>query len=170
MIRLCITELWLFVGLNVEFIKRLVVSLECQFIRLSKSVPAAENHYSFQFNTVVKYINCRIEMFEKTILDNQNLHTLSNNVEQLYVSNKNKLSDIENEIPKQLVSVQGLIDQNMENMKHILTSNNEELKLNLDDFDQQLSKKPKLISNDVYNVLDVCSKSGMYYSFIKFNS
>jgi len=142
-------------SLNVEFVKRLIVSLERQFVELLKSVSAAGNKHLFQFNTIVKNINYRIAVFEKTILNTQVLHTLSNNVE-LYASNKNGISDIENKVPKQVLSVQGLTNQNT---KHILALDNKKPKLNLHDVDQQLSKKPKPISTDVHSVSNFFNKS-----------
>jgi len=135
--------------------------MESQFVKLLKSVP--ENHIAFQCKTVINNIKHHIEIFENKILDTQVLQTLSNNNTELHTSNKKNVSGIENKVSYEL-KVHGLTNQNTKNMKHMALDNGKQ-KVKLDNqksyLDNQLSKNPKLISNDVQDILNMSNKSGM---------
>lgn len=162
-------------GVNVDFIKHFVVSLECLLLKISNF----HNCIKFQCIQVIDRLKYKIKMFDKNILDCQISYTLSdidNNIEEPS-SIKKKLFNVENRIENNLKvnpSVPSLclqMNQSTYNINDSKTLNNAH-KENLDlhnchqiycsgtIIDLDLPKTPTLLSNVKENSLNQRIKPG----------
>lgn len=140
-------------GLNVEFVKDFVVSLEKVFIKITNLVP--ECLLLFQKNNVIDKIKKRIIKYKRK---NQTKEVKGvNNVVNIKSNSPIFNLHTENQVPQTEEKNQ------MESMK-CLSINNEQQKRKVEPFSDQhnLLKKPKLIhNNDLKNIFNLSTKSGM---------
>lgn len=164
-------------GVNVDFIKLFVGSLERLFHKISNF----HNCIKFQCIQVINRLNYNIKLFNQSVLDSQVLHTLNDNHNDEHTSYQKKLFDVENIVQSNL-KVNPLVTssclqtkQNIQNMNYSTTLSNAP-KRNLDllhnnstfnsgAFDLNLPKSSTLLPNGEENLPNKNTKPGIYIVF-----
>jgi len=143
--------------------------LEIIFIKISISL---NEDYKWQYDKIIFKIKNDIKKYEKIVLDSQDVHILT--MQKNNLTNK-RILDIENIVPEESNESElttNLIDkknelkiQNLENMKCTTLNYDDSMMFNNHQINNsepyQVSKKPKLIHNNMDNSLNNSTKSGI---------
>lgn len=164
-------------GVNVDFIKLFVVSLERLFLKISNF----NSCIKFQCIQVISRLKYNIEIFDHSVSDSQIPNILNDNNIEEHTSYKRKLFDVKNIIQSNLKSNSSIpklclqTKQNTQNMYDSTTLSNAH-KTHLDllrsnhtfnsgSFDPDLSKSSTQLSNGEENLPNKITKPGRYCNF-----
>lgn len=170
----CVLITLIILGVNVDFIKLFVVSLERLFLKISNF----HNCIKFQCIQVINRLKYSVKLFNQSVLDCQVLHTLNDNNNDKHTSNNKKVFNIENKIQSHLkvnpsVTSSCLqLKQNRQNVNYSTTLSNAHKRqldllhnnpnFNSDAFDPHLPKSSTLLPNGEENLPNKNTKPGMY--------
>lgn len=156
----------LILGTNIDFVKKIVDSLERLFVMISNLIP--DNNNKLQYNNVLDKIKHFIKLYEHY---NSGMHTPHTSINDIGIKNKvpKETNELEGHLSQQSLGQSMKTStnqkiQNVENKKHLALNNEQDRNLNLKNSesftDHHLSIKPKPISNNVQNLLNN-TKNGM---------